>query len=233
MLKGKGVLVTRPGASGIALAEAINAAGGRAVCYPTLEILPLPCDAIAADIAIFTSQYSAQHAPIFLNAPYGIAIGPSTAEACRLAGCAIDFFAPAGATSETLLEAAPLQSVEGVRIVIITGAGGRTMLYDVLRQRGAEVSLLSVYLRVPIQQVAPLPEWDLTVVLCTSMDAFESLRHSIADPAWLAQRWILTISPRLEALLRAQGYSKILLAESAQTAAIIACLRAALENSID
>ena len=228
-LRGIGVLVTRPGQAGRALAEAILSLEGNAIYYPTLEIFAVPSDPVEADLAVFTSQYSAIHAPAGLRYTTGIAIGPGTAAACQSHGWPLALRAPPGSTSEDLLELPLLQSVASQHIVIVTGIGGRRFLETPLRQRGAKVSLLPVYRR-EITTAPAYPEiWDahVQVVICTSAESFAALQQNLGPQAhaWLARRYILTTSVRVQRLLQAQSFTKILLAKSAQTSDILACLQ--------
>ena len=51
-LAGVGVLVTRPARQSTGLINAIEAAGGTAIAFPVIEILPRSPQAIEADIAV-------------------------------------------------------------------------------------------------------------------------------------------------------------------------------------
>lgn len=158
LLKGFGVLVTRPEHQADDLASAIEDAGGEAIRFPVIEIEPhdsvdvnraleaLP----ASDITIFISTNA-----VIYGLPYAngddvaiAAIGPSTRSAIETAGRRVDIFPAQGFDSEHLLAEPELQDVAGKNIRIIRGDGGRGLLADTLRERGATVDYLPVYRRL-------------------------------------------------------------------------------------
>ena len=158
MLKGFGVLVTRPEHQAEELTAAIEGAGGDSIRFPVIDIEPhdfvdvnrcletLP----AADITIFISTNA-----VILGLPYLrdvdtpiAAIGPSTKSAIESAGRKVDIFPAQGFDSEHLLAEAGLQDVAGKNIRIIRGDDGRELLADTLRKRGARIDYLPVYRRL-------------------------------------------------------------------------------------
>src|SRR5262245_42046157 len=117
-LAGRDVLVTRPAPQVSALCRLIEAAGGRAIAAPAIEIVG-PGDAAAAaaqlraddaDIAIFVSRPSVEHAlalvpdlPARLGARAVFAAGPGTQAALARAGISASAPAEEEAGSEGLL----------------------------------------------------------------------------------------------------------------------------------
>ena len=158
-LAGAGVLVTRPEHQAGPLVAAIEAAGGRAVCFPAIEITPLPAESIAADaaglqdpdIAIFVSANAVRHGLAHGAAPRIAAVGPATAAALEAAGQPVHIRPQGGFDSEHLLAEAKLNDVAGKVVWIIRGQSGRELLADTLRERGALVEYLAVYARGPAQ----------------------------------------------------------------------------------
>lgn len=154
-LHGMGVLVTRPAQQAGELARAIEAAGGRAVRFPVMDIVPRDEAAIAADLArcappdivVFVSANAVRYGLAALNEPQPrvAAIGPATAAALERAGVKADIASANGFTSEQLLNAPELREVDGRRVLIVRGASGRELLAETLRHRGAGVEYLSVY----------------------------------------------------------------------------------------
>ncbi|HET9680094.1 MAG TPA: uroporphyrinogen-III synthase, partial [Gammaproteobacteria bacterium] len=152
-LSGCGVLVTRPAAQAPTLAEAIEAAGGSALLFPVLVIEPVPL-AIdpppEADWYIFISPNAVKHGWPLVAAQAAnariAAIGPGTAQALTQLGHPADVH-PQKGDSENLLAASVLQSMEGQRVVIVRGDGGRELIAETLKQRGAQVGYLEVYRR--------------------------------------------------------------------------------------
>lgn len=173
-LQGKRILVTRPAGQAGELARLIAAEGGSAVLFPLLEISPVddPAPLLRAiarlddySLAIFISPnavacalpqiVAARRWPSTLQAA---AIGPSTV-ACLTGQGIGKVLAPAARfDSESLLELPDLQAerVAGKRVLLLRGDGGRELLAQTLRQRGATVDALACYRRSPPADGAPL-----------------------------------------------------------------------------
>jgi uroporphyrinogen-III synthase len=109
------------------------------------------------------------------------AIGAATARALKDAGRAPDRVPISDYRSEGLLNDPALAAPIGQRVVIVRGRGGRTLLADSLRQRGAQVSYAEVYQRqcpaTPPEAVAerlsqPAPP---DVLMFTSPEALTNL----------------------------------------------------------
>lgn len=173
-LHGKRILVTRPADQAGELARMIAAQGGQAVLFPLLEISPAddpaPLQRAIAHLddyalAIFISPNAVAFAlPQILAArrwPAGLraaAIGPSTARQLAVQGFS-NVIAPLGRfDSEALLElpAFAAAAVAGEKVLILRGNGGRELLGETLRQRGAQVDALTCYRRSPPADGAPL-----------------------------------------------------------------------------
>jgi uroporphyrinogen-III synthase len=161
-LAGAGILVTRPSHQAAELIEAIEAAGGEPVLFPVLLIDALDPDTVAdtrrrlppADIVIFTSTNAVRYGLPPLLPGLGerarvAAIGPATRRAIEDAGHRVDIRPQGGFDSEHLLAAAALQDVGKRHVWIVRGVGGRELLAETLRQRGANVHYLPVYRRLP------------------------------------------------------------------------------------
>jgi uroporphyrinogen-III synthase len=156
-LKGFGVLVTRPEHQADELAAAIEDAGGEAIRFPVIEIEPLDADDVqrsletlpAPDISVFISTNAVACGLPYLDGDETkvAAIGPTTKSAIESAGRNVDIFPTKGFDSEHLLQEAAFQDVSGRNIRIIRGDGGRELLADTLRDRGARVDYLAVYRR--------------------------------------------------------------------------------------
>ena len=154
-LKDVGVLVTRPRRQAGDLVEAIESHGGRAYCFPVIEIAPFEAFDVRKraaqlskpDIAVFVSRNAVEYGIEFADGAKTAVIGPATAEAVRAAGRVVDIRPAGGFDSEHLLAGEPLQDVEGKRIRIVRGRGGRELLAEELKKRGAVVEYLPVYER--------------------------------------------------------------------------------------
>ena len=156
-LQGVGVLVTRPRTQATELVEAIEAQGGTAYCFPVIEIsgfdeLDLQ-NSVARlgkpDLVVFISRNAVEHGIPYADGGAIAVIGPATAAAVTAAGRVVDIQPDDGYDSEHLLAEDHLQDVAGKCIRIIRGLGGRELLADELKKRGATVEYLSVYERRP------------------------------------------------------------------------------------
>jgi len=173
-LQGRRILVTRPAEQAAKLAQMIAAQGGQAVIFPLLEIGaaddPAPLQRAIEQLddyafAIFISPNAVAFAlPQILAArrwpPHllAAAIGPSTAQQLAAQGIA-NVISPAERfDSEALLElpAFAAKALAGKRVLILRGNGGRELLAETLRQRGAQVCAVSCYHRSPPADGEPL-----------------------------------------------------------------------------
>ena len=192
-LAGRAVLVTRPAHQAASLAHAIEAAGGEAILFPALAIEAVPAAQLEAalaglreaDAVIFISPNAARFGMAAIGAlPAGtrvFAVGPGTANALTLAGQP-DCIVPAGQDSEALLALPELARVDGQRITIVRGIGGRPLLADTLRARGAAVHYLECYRRVrPQADAAPLlARWQAGGVDAVTVASAETLANLMA-----------------------------------------------------
>ena len=158
-LSGAGVIVTRPARQAGAFALKLGALGARPIIFPAIVILP-PDDTAA--LAGAHARLAQCHAAIFVSAnaaefgvpqggwPIGVAAfapGPGSASALTDLGVPDVAFPPARHDSEGLLALSALADVAGKRIVIFRGDGGRDVLGEGLRARGALVDYVACYRR--------------------------------------------------------------------------------------
>lgn len=195
-LLGRRILVTRPAAQVGTLAQRITEQGGEAVLFPLLEIGPpddlAPLDAAIANlegyaIAVFISpnavEYSAPRIlerrawPVQLLAA---AIGPGTM--AQLSRYGIEgVVAPAARfDSEGVLDLPAFQSerVAGKRVLILRGNGGRELLADSLRLRGAVVDCVTCYRRsAPVDGSALVSRLRNNALDALTLSSSEGLRN--------------------------------------------------------
>jgi uroporphyrinogen-III synthase len=166
-LSGRCILVTRPQAQAQALARLIGEAGGTAACVPAIEIRELgdlgPLRQVADrlegyDFAIFVSRNAVKKAMQVISAsrpgkpwPARVrvaTVGQGSREELREHGIG-EVLAPEGrADSEALLALPALQDVQGRRVALFRGDGGRALLGEELERRGATVEYVPCYRRV-------------------------------------------------------------------------------------
>lgn len=249
-LAGKTIVVTRPLAQAAPLADAIAAEGGVPLIFPLLEILP-PDDpqAVAAAasslpdcaLAIFISPNAVDHAlPAILARgpwPAGVipaAVGPGTVKALAAQGVGGCIAPRERFDSEALLALPQLADAQvgGRRIVIFRGDGGRELLADTLRARGAAVELVTCYLRAgPPNGIEPLLKaWRAGQLDALTVSSSEGLRYLVdlldaKGRAYLQATPLFVPHARIAENARALDLSNIILTDAAD-AGILAGLRA-------
>lgn len=249
-LAGKTVVVTRPQAQAAPLAAAIVAAGGVPLVFPLLEISPAVdpqplADAVARlgdyALAVFISPNAVDYAlPAILArgawpaALIPAAVGQGTVKALAghgVAGC----IAPSERfDSEALLELPELaaERLNNQRVAIFRGDGGRELLADTLRQRGATVDCIPCYRRSgPSAGVAPLiAAWRQGKLDALTVSSSEGLRYLVdrldaEGRAFLQDTPLFVPHARIAETARALGLNNIILTDPADTG-ILAGLRA-------
>jgi len=167
-LRGLTVLVTRPAGQGESLVAAIRAMGARAVHFPLLVIEPVADPSRQAVITQQIQELDNYHVLIFVSTnaarfglawidrfwpqfPAGVevlAVGPATAAALQQLPCEVQV-SPAGMQSEDILALPLLNRVDDRKIALFRGVGGRELLAETLRRRGARVDYIETYERRP------------------------------------------------------------------------------------
>lgn len=157
-LAGRGIVVTRPRELAGGLERLLEARGARAIVFPALEIEPLPAPPALArladfDLAVFVSPSAVRTALPAVGAwPRHVAaaaVGAGTRRELERAGVARVIAPSKSADSEALLALEPLKAVKGKRVLIVRGEGGRALLGETLRSRGAQVEYAECYRRAP------------------------------------------------------------------------------------
>ena len=201
-LAGRHIVVTRPAEQALHLAELIAAAGGEVLLFPVLSISdiedPAPLLAMAArlddyDLAIFVSPNAVERAltPILAGRswPPGTAVatvGKGSERALARFGITRVIAPSLRFDSEALLELPELQQMAGRRVVIFRGDGGRELLGDTLRARGARIDYVSCYRRSkPDSDGAPLMTlWarrELDALTVTSSEGLRNLHEMLGS----------------------------------------------------
>ncbi len=232
-LQGRRIVVTRPAGQNERLAALIRAAGGEPIVFPVLEIAdPADPRALAAaadrldayDLAVFVSPSAVERAMRAIRArrgwPAGLkaaAVGPGSAQALHRHGVT-EVIVPADRfDSEGLLARPELAAVAGRRIVVFRGAGGRELLGDTLRSRGATVDYVECYRRVR-SEVDPAPlvrAWDrgeVDAVTVSSSEGLHNLFELLGEPARERLRRTPLFAPhaRVAAAARALGCERVI-----------------------
>src|SRR5262245_33163327 len=220
-LRGRGILVTRPAGQAQRLATLVEAAGGRAIPFPALEIEPLerPLPPLEEfDLLVFVSPTAVQCAADRIqDASVRVAaVGSGTRRELEARGFAEVLAPQEGGDSEALLALAELQDVEGRRILVVRGEGGRELLADTLAARGAQVEYFECYRRVlPRADTAPLRSaWDRGEVDAVTVSSSEALDNLIelVGAARLAGKPLFANHTRVAARARDAGLPEVIVA---------------------
>ncbi len=225
-LTGITVAVTRPAKQAGPLCQLIEAQGGKAISFPSLEILaaqaPQQTAALVGrldrfDIAIFISVNAVEAAANLIGdaLPAGLtlaAVGNSSRKAVEQQWPNAVICPASGGNSEALLEMAELQQVKGRNILIFRGQGGRELLAQTLTQRGATVEYAEVYRRArPTGDLAPLSHHSpaIDLITATSNESLQNLYDMASDRVqrdWLLSRQLIVISERTAQLAQQLGF---------------------------
>mgnify|MGYP000088101937 CR=1 FL=1 len=243
------ILVTRPAHQAHNQIELLQQLGAEAIPFPLQQIDPVAEDApayhllksrildldlyqsvifVSANAARFGADWIDQYWPQLPLGVNWLAIGRRTAEVLADYGITA-FHSEQGYDSEALLTAAPLQDVDGQKILIMRGQGGRELLADTLRQRGAQVDYADLYYRnCPLYnetQIASTLAPPLDGLLITSADALANL-HTLADLYLTSlQKYPLIVpSERIASLARQQGWQQVRVATGPDDRAMIQAL---------
>ncbi|MBY0577858.1 MAG: uroporphyrinogen-III synthase [Burkholderiales bacterium] len=221
------VLVTRPARQADNLVEGIERAGGKAVVFPAIEIGDIEDDGTLRsvlgrldefDLAIFISPNAVEKALGRIGAlPPGLglaAVGKSSLAALESSG-AKNVLVPEGRyDSEGLLELPELAAVQGKRIVIFRGVGGREALGEELKARGAWVEYAECYRRLVPEARISLDEADLQAVTATSGECVRNLCEMMKDCIWIRKKPIFVPHERIGGIARDEGFEKVVVTES-------------------
>ena len=247
-LAGVTVVVTRPRAQAARFAALVREAGATPILLPALEIEPVEPDAAARgrlvpddyDWTISTSANAVECSLQALPRPARTrvaAIGRATARALEEHGIAVQAV-PAGASeSEGLLALESFAAPAGQRILVLKGAGGRTLLRDELLRRGAEVVTGDLYRRVAaIPDGAALAAIEAAggrgplVVAATSAESLAALLEAVPDARLprLRDATLLVPGERVATAARGLGWrGPLLVARSAEDGSMAEALVAA------
>jgi uroporphyrinogen-III synthase len=227
-LRGLTIAVTRPREQAMKIVQRIEQAGGVALLFPLLEIAEMEdADALNAQIArlgqfnlaIFVSPNAVRYGTPAIRAagklPQNLQIatvGQGSAKALRESGFS-NIIAPTERfDSEGLLALPEMQHVSGWRVMIFRGDGGRELLGDTLRERGATVEYASCYRRAKSQQdkgklLAARPD----AIIVTSSEAMEHLSRMLDGGDRDALRSMVLFVPhaRIAGLARDLGWPQV------------------------
>lgn len=257
-LSGLRILITRPQQQAQKWQQLLQSHGAKTESIPMLAIEPLDensgpdyqaIKSVIMDLdhyqhAIFVSQNAAQYGADWIDRywpqlPTGIkfyAVGSATAQCLEHQG--LDVTAAGGTmNSEALLELPELQRLDQQKVVIFRGLGGRTLLAESLRQRGASVTYCELYQRLLPADAKPSLE---LLSRCQTGDVIAvhsgetllnlcNIIQSLAEEQKLNQaQWqnlpLLVPGNRVAEIAAKQGFSQIITAENASDRSMLKAL---------
>ncbi len=235
-------LILRPEPQASELARLLRQAGHQPHVCPLLQIVPgrdlpaLPGLLRSHDLLIAISAHAVEQADLWLQQQAEswpriptFAVGSATAASWQ--ACHIAAITPADARSEGLLALPELMAVQGQRVLILRGDGGREFLAEQLRQRGAEVHYGECYQREwpELDGHTLCTQWrtvGVDSVIISSGEILRRLLQLIPDQQrhWLDSLQIIVPSHRVAALVAEAGLPAAFVAQGAIHAAMVAAL---------
>lgn len=219
------IAVTRPRDQAAGLAARLAALGGNPLLFPLLEITPAPDQAAmhafvqraaTYQLLVFISPNAVNYGMAALRVvPQGVqvaAVGQGSARALREHGLERVIVPAERFDSEALLALPELQQVSGWRIAILRGDGGRELLGDTLKARGAEVEYVTCYRRGKAKlDVAALRAANPDAITLTSSEALAHLDATLgaAGAAFRKTLPLFVPHPRIAAAARALGWQQV------------------------
>lgn len=244
----KTILVTRPDPAGSELCKKIDAEGYRAIHLPTIKFaFSQNTDFLRKTITLLGEQdwiifVSPQAVltcvpllrevwPILPNNVRFAAIGKGTATVLSVAGYQ-SIFPENEWTAEGLLKLPVLQDLNGKRVAIVRGEGGREILEDHLIARKAQVTSIILYRRVMPEidmtnYINLLKEKQIDIITSTSCTGVENLKKMVGDIGWpeLQNVPMIVVSERIKKLAHELGFTSVFLANNASHTAILKTIK--------
>lgn len=145
---------------------------------------------------------------------------PSAAYWQQLANVAVQY-PSARHDSEGLLELMAAENINGTKVVILRGNGGRALLGDALKQQGAALDYVESYQRHwdanhVLSQAATWQAERIDTLVVTSGEQLELLASSmpIADHNWFYRALLVVPSKRIQNQAIALGFNNIICVEN-------------------
>jgi len=248
-----GIAITRPLAQAGKLAELITKQGGKPTLFPLIAIAALDDYSTFEQQltglanyhwAIFISSNAVQNAMPRLLAkldsiPENLqfsAIGPMTAAELAKFGVANTLTPQSRFDSESLLALPEMQAVANKNIVIFRGIGGRDVLADTLKARGATVDFAECYQRVNPQSDASVLStlWQNGQLHAVIITSSEAMRHLLditdnGNAAWIRGVTLCVNHARIAEIPLQLGL-KVAIADAPGDEAMLQCLIKALSH---
>jgi len=234
-LNGLKVLVTRPQQQAQKLCALIESAGAEAITFPVIEIVELDDkqwvqpELNMLDMIIFVSRnavsaFVGANKELIPDTTKLVSVGAGSAESMRAHGLRVDLQPEKSIGSEGLFSLPDFANMSEKKVLIIRGRGGRELLADTLKQRGAEVSYLEVYQRclpspteVECQQALKAE-----IIVCTSVAGVKNLVLLLEKGLKIIQdKPMLVVSERIKKTAVLLGFKQVMVTGSVSDTAVI------------
>lgn len=255
VLSGVTVLLTRPephsAEQAARLPAAIRALGGEVEILPLIQIEPLDEQELAPQTRTRIMNLDQYHKAIFVSTnaarlgmswidrywpqlPTGLeayAVGPGTGRVLQEFTWPV-YWPDQGITSEDLLRLPRMQQVDGQRVALFRGVGGREVLAGTLRERGAIVDYLELYRRNPPAYdervlIDLLERQPVAAAVVTSAQILEVMLQFVAGHISLLQDTVVIVpSERIRQLALEAGLPKVVNAGGADDDTTVTVLKA-------
>ena len=251
LLSNRTIAITRPAGQAGKLSALIEAAGGKPLLFPLISITPLSnyhvFDKATSNLkdydwAIFISSNAVQNSLPRLSKQINLlpktlkfaAIGPSTAAELNAFGIKNVLIPKDRFDSESLLSLAEMQNMTDQKVMIFRGVGGREVLAETLKARGAHVDFAESYQRINPQTSTKIldDQWNnktLDALVITSSEAMRHLIDLAKNIAWLKQIKICVNHLRIAEEADNLGLN-ITVAETSGDEAMLKCLIKTLKD---
>ncbi len=243
------LLFTRPQGQGEDLINALQSADWRIVRQPLLQIAPFEQDNPKAfqaikqhilnladfDVVISVSSNAStlavdwidQYWPQMPEQINWYAVGPSSAKPFKNLG--ISMVTPEGKHSEGLLALPELQNVQDKKVLILRGLGGRELLADTLKQRGAQVHYAELYERqaIPLEKgylAGLLSSQQIHYALITSGEMAQQLAIELNNHEAHLALHLVVPSERIKKIALTLGFKQVHVCGHLNAHSLLACL---------
>jgi uroporphyrinogen-III synthase len=172
-----------------------------------------------------SAAFIRKHWPIFPEKCKVAAMGMGTKEALLSEKLPVHLCPEINFSSEGLLATQEMHHVQGKKIALLQGEGGRTLLYDTLCARGAEVTRMVLYRRIlPLIDPSFIREQKIDIIVTTSIDILQNFTKILPKKSWakLYEVPLIVISQKMYDFAHDAGFHQIFIAENAGFNAIMA-----------
>lgn len=246
VLQGARILVCRPEPAASELVQVLESVGAVTYTFSTIAIKPIALTAENQQKIYDLDQYKkvlvvSQHAaklglqqiemrwPQFPVQQKWFGIGRKSTDILLDAGLDVH---PASHewTSETLLNLTPLRNVQGERILVLKGEGGRSVLEQGLRDRGALIDTLSLYTRaLPAYSKDSVSEvcdvFNANCMIALSAETLDNFKSLVSTNASVLSNVLLIVSSeRVAEHANSIGFCNPVVSEGLKPIDIVRCI---------